>query len=790
MDSDRLNRTQPWLRRTVCGLALTALASAGALAMSVPAQATGSTIYVNTGGIDSEFCGSVVQQCLTIQRGIDRATPGDTVLVAAGTYHEAVVIEKAITLQGANKATTIINGYGATIPASPVGLVHVGSAGGAVTITGFTIKNPFPSSNGAPFSISMIDLNSDDHITVSDNIILGNAWDPNRLTDAPVGIDSGDTAAATTIANNDISGVFQGVLLEGSRGSVDVHGNHVHDLLGWTDGADTYPGTGVYILSDKASAATDQNITNNTFDQYGGIGVAFSAGYDFNGCSPATCDGSVTGSITNNHFDLLANPGNITASAIRLRAINAGNDLNLTLGGNTGTVFAPTKTISETPNAGSITITPTATPNTIIPSPTPTLAVSTPGSITTDENPVEFTATANNPVGGDAIAHARYELKLTGSSALNGDQVVLEYQAGPTTWTPVPLTGTANDGGITGTFGPVDGFPFAADGVDQVNTFRLSVPSASAPAGVLDSTVTLVEVSPGAGNPVINNLVSDGPDELNIVANSVPTTEDMTVSVPLNTTTSITLQPSDADDDTLVVTHTLAVHGTITGSGTDLSYVPDTGYAGTDQFSYTASDGKAGQSTGTVHINVAKASSVTTVTVTPANPTIAQTVTAHVTVTSPSGGTVAGGLVTLSGNHVGTVDSSGHATVSLGKFTAGAHTVTATFGGTSNAAGSVGNTTFTATKVTSTLAFTTSPNPLTAKTTNGKAIVTVTAAGASTTGGTVTINSSGHATVSGGKATIPLGRRAAGTYTFTVKYSGTSTAAPATKTFTVKIVKG
>ena len=70
----------------------------------------------------------------SIQTAINAATPGDTILVGNGTYNDDLVINKALTLQGENQATVIIDvplagSYGIYINASDVFL------------EGFTLQN-------------------------------------------------------------------------------------------------------------------------------------------------------------------------------------------------------------------------------------------------------------------------------------------------------------------------------------------------------------------------------------------------------------------------------------------------------------------------------------------------------------------------------------------------------------------------------------------------------------------------------------------------------------------------
>ncbi len=61
------------------------------------------TIFVDAadGTGDGGGCGTVVNPCNTIQNGVNNAAGGDTVQVAAGTYTETVVVNKSLTLLGA-----------------------------------------------------------------------------------------------------------------------------------------------------------------------------------------------------------------------------------------------------------------------------------------------------------------------------------------------------------------------------------------------------------------------------------------------------------------------------------------------------------------------------------------------------------------------------------------------------------------------------------------------------------------------------------------------------------------
>ena len=68
-------------------------------------------IYVDAGNTTGTEDGTKTHPFKTITEGLIAVSPGKSVMVAAGTYNEQLIINKGITLQGAEKESTIISGF-------------------------------------------------------------------------------------------------------------------------------------------------------------------------------------------------------------------------------------------------------------------------------------------------------------------------------------------------------------------------------------------------------------------------------------------------------------------------------------------------------------------------------------------------------------------------------------------------------------------------------------------------------------------------------------------------------
>ena len=96
----------------------------------------------------------------TIQEAINAASPGDTIYVRAGTYYECLTINKALTLVGEDRSTTVIDG-------NRTGTVVTITAN-YVTLSGFTIQR-----SKAGWKVSGVYLTAN-HSIITDNNIENN----------------------------------------------------------------------------------------------------------------------------------------------------------------------------------------------------------------------------------------------------------------------------------------------------------------------------------------------------------------------------------------------------------------------------------------------------------------------------------------------------------------------------------------------------------------------------------------------------------------------------------------
>lgn len=142
-------------RRVLVVSAVVALLAIPGVALGKPGSTTGPTRYVNaaTGSDFLNDCKASAHPCQTIQHAIDQANPGDTILVAQGTYIETVDVNKPVNVKGAGAGTTTIQNPPANTdrPVVEVGApcFIFGCNLVTVTIQGFTITGGNNSSTGA-----------------------------------------------------------------------------------------------------------------------------------------------------------------------------------------------------------------------------------------------------------------------------------------------------------------------------------------------------------------------------------------------------------------------------------------------------------------------------------------------------------------------------------------------------------------------------------------------------------------------------------------------------------------
>ena len=252
--------------------------------------------YVATTGSDANTCTSVASPCLTIDGAISKATAGDTILVAGGTYTSVsgfvVNINKNIKLSGgwnpaftSRNTPTIIDGQNAH------GGIAIGNTAPTVaTIEYFRVSNGNSCSGGGVFNYGSLTLRNS---TISNN----------NGGDIGCAGGGGIWSYGTLIINNTtLSGNF-------SRGGGGIH------------------------LSGGSADLNNVTLTNNLSTYQGGGGIYVESGTL-----------TIRNSIVASNMATVGAPdcnGTLTSSGYNLIGNNSGCILNPTTGDLVGTAVSP-----------------------------------------------------------------------------------------------------------------------------------------------------------------------------------------------------------------------------------------------------------------------------------------------------------------------------------------------------------------------------------------------------------------------------------------------------------------
>ncbi|MFQ5909972.1 MAG: NosD domain-containing protein [Thermoplasmata archaeon] len=203
--------------------------------MILPVNVSGTTLYVGGAGSGNYT---------TIQGAIDDASPGDTVHVFSGVYYENVIVNKTMSLVGAGRDTTIIDGNDTGI------MVHVSADW--VNISGFTVQNG-GQSLGLPLHFRGIWLDYAQNCSVTDNNISNNE-DGLLLS----------TANGTTITGNVISSNHKdGITIMFSNNNTVVNNTVMRN---WE--------LGILLYDSANNTLADNNVSNN----HDAVGLLYSSG--------------------------------------------------------------------------------------------------------------------------------------------------------------------------------------------------------------------------------------------------------------------------------------------------------------------------------------------------------------------------------------------------------------------------------------------------------------------------------------------------------------------------------
>lgn len=134
------------MRKIISVLVALGLVLGFSLVTATPVAAhPGTTYYVSTAGNDASGSGTAGNPWRTIQYAIGQVSANDTIIVAAGSYKENVVIDKSLTLKGAQAGVDARTRSGAETIIEPseeeAGISIITTDGRVIVIDGLTVQN-------------------------------------------------------------------------------------------------------------------------------------------------------------------------------------------------------------------------------------------------------------------------------------------------------------------------------------------------------------------------------------------------------------------------------------------------------------------------------------------------------------------------------------------------------------------------------------------------------------------------------------------------------------------------
>jgi peptidoglycan/xylan/chitin deacetylase (PgdA/CDA1 family) len=154
----------------------------------------------------------------------------------------------------------------------------------------------------------------------------------------------------------------------------------------------------------------------------------------------------------------------------------------------------------------------------------------------------------------------------------------------------------------------------ATDSDSATLTFATTSNPAHGTISGTGATLTYTPTTDYVGSDLFTFTASDGTSTsntatisitVNATPNNTPVATAQSVSLEKNASASITLAGTDTDNDTLTfATSSNPAHGTLSGTGSILTYTPATDYTGSDSFTFVAHDATSTSAAATVSITV------------------------------------------------------------------------------------------------------------------------------------------------------------------------------------------